>query len=131
MFETRHEPLISRHAFLFRLFRNAAAAAGIVAFSWGLGIAGYHHFEGRSFVDAMLDSAMLLGGMGPVGELHTTAGKVFASFYALYCGLVLIVAVGILFAPVFHRFIHKFHLEEDEEESRGVGKEASRQKERA
>ena len=122
MFESRHQPLISRAAFLARLLRNAAFSFGLVAFSWGIGMAGYHHLEGMPWVDAMLNSAMLLGGMGPVGELHTTAGKVFASFYALYCGLVLIVAVGILFAPAFHRFIHKFHFDSEE---RAPGEEGS------
>ena len=118
MFESRHQPLISRAAFLARLLRNAAFVIGLVAFSWGLGMARYHHLEGMSWLDAMLNSAMLLGGMGPVSELHTGGGKVFASFYALYCGLVLIVAVGILFAPVFHRFLHKFHLEAEDAEPR-------------
>jgi hypothetical protein len=117
LYESSHEPLLSRPAFLFRLLKNAAAASGLVAFSWGLGILGYRHFEGMAWVDATLNSAMLLGGMGPVGELRTTGGKLFASFYALYCGLVLIVAVGILFAPLLHRFIHKFHLEEDADEA--------------
>ncbi len=80
MFERRREPLLSRTAFLLRLLRNAAVAGLLVLFSWGLGIAGYHYFEGLPFLDAMLDSAMLLGGMGPVGPLHTAGGKVFASF---------------------------------------------------
>ena len=98
MFERKHEPLIPHTAFLMRLLHNAAVAGLLVLFSWGLGILGYHYFEGLPFLDAMLDSAMLLGGIGPVGQLHTAGGKVFASFNALYCGLVLIIAVGILFA---------------------------------
>jgi len=116
VYEKRHQPLLPFPAFILRLLWNAAAALGLAAFSWGLGMAGYRHFEGMSWLDAMLNSAMLLGGMGPTSELHTRGGKVFASFYALYCGLVLIVAVGILFAPVFHRFMHKFHLEAEDEE---------------
>jgi hypothetical protein len=125
VYESRRDPLLPRPAFILRLLRNAAAALGIVGFSWGLGMAGYRIFEGMSWLDAMLNSAMLLGGMGPTSELHTSGGKIFASFYALYCGLVLIMAVGVLFAPVFHRFIHKFHLEEDEEEAETRDKSAT------
>ena len=115
MFERRDQPLLTRSAFLKRLALNAAGAFAVVAFSLGVGMAGYHFLEGMPWIDALVNSAMLLGGMGPVGELHTTAGKLFASFYALYCGLVLIVVIGVLFGPIFHRFLHRFHLEMDEE----------------
>ncbi|MGA9751414.1 MAG: hypothetical protein WBS54_06475 [Acidobacteriota bacterium] len=116
MFEHRREPLLSRNAFLRRVAASAAVAFGLVAFSLATGVLGYHFLEGQSWIDALVNASMLLGGMGPVGELHTTAGKLFASFYALYCGLVLIVAVGIVFAPLFHRFLHRFHLEVEDEE---------------
>ncbi len=116
MFEHRSEPLLSRSAFLRRMAASAAAAFGLVAFSLATGVLGYHLLEGQSWIDALVNASMLLGGMGPVGDLHTTAGKLFASFYALYCGLVLIVAVGIVFAPLFHRFLHRFHLEVEDEE---------------
>ena len=71
-------------------------------------------FEGLSFVDAFLNSSMLMGGMGPVNQLQTDAGKVFAGFYALYCGLIELVAIGIFAAPIVHRFLHYFHLEADQ-----------------
>lgn len=119
MFEHRNEPLISRNAFVRRMVLSCAAAAGIVAFSLALGMAGYRLTEGLSWVDACVNASMLLGGMGPVTELHTTAGKLFASFYALYCGLVLILAVGVVFAPLVHRFLHRFHLEVEETEEEG------------
>ena len=64
-----------------------------------------------SWIDALLNASMILGGMGPVGELRTTPGKLFASFYALYSGLIVLVAAGVIFAPLFHRFLHSFHLE--------------------
>ena len=115
MFEHRNEPLIPRSAFVRRMALSTAGALGIVAFSLALGMAGYRFTEGMSWVDACVNSSMLLGGMGPVTELHTTAGKLFASFYALYCGLVLILAVGVIFAPLFHRFLHRFHLEVEED----------------
>ena len=85
----------------------------VIALSLGVGMAGYHYFEGLDWIDAYLNAAMLLGGMGPVNPIRTTSGKVFAGLYALYAGMVVLVAAGILMAPVFHRFIHRFHLEEE------------------
>jgi hypothetical protein len=76
-----------------------------------LGVLGYHYFEGLAWLDALLNASMLLGGMGPVDVLHTVAGKVFASFYALYSGIIFLVVVGVIFAPLYHRFLHRFHLE--------------------
>ena len=116
MFEHRSEPLLPRGAFFRRMAASAAAALGLVAFSLATGVLGYHLLEGQSWIDSLVNASMLLGGMGPVGELRTTGGKLFASFYALYCGLVLIVAVGIVFAPLFHRFLHRFHLEVEDGE---------------
>jgi hypothetical protein len=72
---------------------------------------GYNTLEGYSWVDSFLNAAMLMGGMGPVGVLHTDAGKVFAGTYALYCGLIELVAIGVFAAPIVHRFLHHFHLE--------------------
>jgi len=110
-FEHRHEPLLPFGAFLRRQLRYAAVATGLVAGSLALGAAGYHLFEGLPWLDAVLNAAMLLGGMGPVNSLHTPAGKLFATFYALYAGLVFLVAAAVLLAPLFHRFLHHFHLE--------------------
>jgi hypothetical protein len=82
-----------------------------VAVSWLIGILGYRFFEGMPWIDAILNAAMILAGMGPVNELHTVAGKLFASFYALFSGIVFLVSVGVLIAPLFHRLLHEFHLE--------------------
>ncbi len=114
MFEHHRQPLLPRPAFMQRVARSAAIALGIVAGSIFLGMAGYHFFEGLSWLDAFVNASMLLGGMGPVNELHTTAGKLFAGFYALYSGLVFLLAAGVLFAPVVHRIMHRFHLDLDE-----------------
>jgi hypothetical protein len=76
-----------------------------------VGILGYHVLEGLAWIDALLNAAMILGGMGPVDEVHTAAGKIFAAFYALYSGLIVLVVAGVLFAPLLHRFLHRFHLE--------------------
>jgi len=117
VFEHRHQPLLSRVAFLRRLFLYAGIAFIIVFSSLGMGILGYHAFEGFSWLDSLVNAAMILGGMGPVNELHTQAGKFFAAFYALFSGLMFLVVVGVLFAPIIHRFFHHFHLELETENS--------------
>ena len=111
MFEHHHQPLIPASAFIRRALKHALFAFGIVVGSLGIGMLGYHGFEGLSWLDAFVNSAMLLGGMGPIGELHTTGGKLFAAFYALYSGLVFLVVAAVLFGPVIHRLLHQFHLE--------------------
>jgi len=117
MFEHHHKPLLPRAAFARRVAAYSAVSLGLVVFSLAIGIGGYRTLEGMSFVDAFLNAAMLMGGMGPVGELHTTAGKIFAGCYALYCGLMVLVVVGILAAPIAHRFLHRFHLEFESDDS--------------
>ena len=117
MFEHHRQPLLPRRAFLVRLGRFAGAAFLLVTVSWLIGILGYRALEGLSWVDAILNAAMILGGMGPVNPLHTDAGKLFASFYALFSGIVFLVSVGVLIAPILHRFLHQFHLEAEKEEA--------------
>jgi len=117
-FEHRSKPLLPRSEFIKRMVYFASLSAGFVIFSLFMGMVGYRITENFSWVDAFVNAAMLMGGMGPVGELHTNAGKIFAGVYAMYCGLVLIIAVSFLIAPVFHRFLHRFHLEIDETTSR-------------
>ncbi|MFA6147958.1 MAG: hypothetical protein WC899_07105 [bacterium] len=111
MYEHHHEPLISREVYLRRIARSGGMAFVAVLAALFLGVSGYHWIEGLPWVDSILNAAMILGGMGPVAELHTTAGKLFAAAYALFSGLMFIVVAGLLFAPVIHRFLHKFHLE--------------------
>ncbi len=111
MFEHRKEPLLSRPLFFWRVFKFAAISFGLAVLSLIFGILGYRIFEGMSWIDAFVNAAMILGGMGPVGELHSDAGKLFAGIYALYCGLIVIISISILIAPIFHRFLHLFHLE--------------------
>jgi hypothetical protein len=117
MFEQRKQPLLPRREFYRRLRRYAAGAFLLVAVSLLIGIFGYREFEGMSFIDSLLNAAMILGGMGPVDTLHTNAGKLFASFYSLFSGIVFLVSVGVLLAPILHRFFHKFHLESDAREN--------------
>src|SRR5512136_1560378 len=110
MYEKRVEQLAPGQVFARRIARHAALAVALVGCSLALGIAGYHGLEGLPWIDAFLNAAMLMGGMGPVDALHTTGGKLFAGCYALYCGLVVIVAAGLLLAPFVHRLLHHFHL---------------------
>jgi hypothetical protein len=112
-FEHRRQPLASGRIFVRRVARYLVLSAAIILASLGIGVLGYHLTEGLSWLDSLLNASMILGGMGPVNALQTTAGKLFASFYALFSGMVLLVAVGVLIAPVFHRFLHRFHLEID------------------
>ena len=112
-FEHRREQLLPRPQFIRRLARHLLLSASFILVSLLLGMLGYRHFEGMGWVDAFLNASMILGGMGPVGELKTAGGKVFAGVYALYSGMMAIVAVGILAAPILHRFLHRFHLEEE------------------
>ncbi|MEO8427248.1 MAG: hypothetical protein ABI651_09075 [Verrucomicrobiota bacterium] len=116
MFEHRTAPLLPRREFFRRVLYSLALAIGIVGLSLGLGVFGYHFSEGLSWLDALLNASMILTGMGPVTELHTVRGKLFASFYALFSGVVFITSVALLLAPVFHRFLHKFHFAEDGDE---------------
>ena len=78
--------------------------------SLAVGVCGYHYLDGLPWIDSLLNASMILGGMGPVDTLKTTAGKIFASLYALYSGLALIAVVGIMLTPIIHRFLHKFHI---------------------
>ncbi len=111
MFEHKTEPLLPKHKYLERLTKHGLFASSIILFSLAIGILGYHLFEGFKWIDSLVNASMILGGMGPVNELHTNAGKIFASIYALFSGMIFLVAAGVLFAPIFHRFLHRFHLD--------------------
>jgi hypothetical protein len=116
MFEPRKKPLLPRRAFYARMAWSLALAFAIVFVSLGIGMAGYHGFENLLWLDAFLNAAMILSGMGPVAPMQTTAGKLFAGCYALFSGLALISTLAVVFAPLFHRFLHKFHLDTDSRE---------------
>ena len=113
--ETRRQPLLGRRAFARRLALSAAAASSLVGVSLLGGMAGYHWLEGMAWIDAFANAAMILSGMGPLDAPKTWGGKLFAGLYALYSGLAVILAAGILFTPVVHRMLHKFHLETERE----------------
>lgn len=114
-FEGRHERPLSRAQFARRMMRHGGYAAIVVVGSLALGVAGYTGFAHLSPIDALLNAAMLLGGMGPVGPIEGTPAKLFAAGFALYAGLIFLVAAGLLLAPVFHRVLHRFHWESEPE----------------
>jgi hypothetical protein len=106
-----HKPLPSRAVFAARLARKAVLASALVAGALLIGAIGYHATEGLPWLDATLNASMILTGMGPVNQLQTPGGKLFAIFYSLFSGVVFITMVAVLFAPVLHRFLHRFHLD--------------------
>jgi hypothetical protein len=109
MFEHHSQPILGPIKFVGRVVCSVALVSSLGAASLAFGVLGYHYTEHMAWLDALLNAAMILGGMGPVDVLHTNGGKFFASFYALYSGLFLIAATGILLAPVLHRVIHFLH----------------------
>lgn len=111
-FEHRGKPLAPSHVFLGRLGAGVLMALALVGAALAIGMAGYRLTEGMDWLDAFLNAAMLIGGMGPVDTLHTDAGKLFAGCYALFCGLLIVVATGIILAPILHRVLHALHVDE-------------------
>ena len=114
MSEIRHTRLAPRALFLRRLAQNAGIALVGLGGSLLFGMWGYWYFEGMHWIDAFLNSAMLLGGMGQIGDLSSTPAKLFAALFALYAGLVLIAVTTLILAPVLHRVLHSVHLEESD-----------------
>ena len=110
-YEHRSQPLLPMALFLRRVLKHFLVAIGFMAAALFLGILGYHLTEHLSWLDSMLNASMILGGMGPVDAVRTPAGKVFASFYALFSGVVFLVIFGIIIAPIAHRLLHRLHLE--------------------
>lgn len=111
-FEHRTQAVASKSTYHARLVRNLIAGALLILVSLVAGALGYHGLEGLAWIDAFLNASMILGGMGPVANLATDAGKIFATAYALYSGLVLLLTAGIIMAPAVHRLLHRFHMPE-------------------
>ena len=114
-FETRHQPLLPRQQFLGRIASTFAISSGLIGASLLAGMSGYHYFEGMPWIDSFANASMILSGMGPLDPVKTWGGKFFAGRYALYSGLLLIVVIGIIVAPLMHRMLHKFHVGVDDE----------------
>lgn len=114
-YEQRGEKLAPPDVFRTRLVRSGGLCAIIISVSLAIGVLGYRYLGGlESWVDCIYNASMILGGMGPVDELRTNTGKLFASAYALFSGVTLLTSVGVLLAPVLHRLLHHFHVDEAE-----------------
>lgn len=113
MFEQKSEPLLTTPQFAWRMVRSIGVAVAVLVFSLGIGTAGYHYFCELPWVDAVLNASMILTGMGPVDRVTTTSAKLFATSYALYSGVAFLTMMAVLVAPIAHRIMHQFHLEEE------------------
>jgi hypothetical protein len=113
MFEHHTQPLLPRGQFYRRLARSFTVGMLLIVASLALGMVGYHQFGQLGWTDAFLNASMILSGMGPVGELHTRSAKIFAGCYAIYSGIALISTAAVIFAPIIHRLLHRFHLADE------------------
>lgn len=113
MYEHHSQPLLKPREFLARLFLHFGLAAVVILGSLLVGVVGYHELAHMRWVDSFLNAAMILGGMGPVGDLPSDAAKIFAGCYALYSGVVFIAVAGLMIAPVAHRVMHRLHVKDD------------------
>lgn len=118
LYEHHTQPLLPPRAFLQRMLAHGGLALAIVAAALALGMVGYRRTEGLSWLDAFLNAAMILSGMGEVAPLATSGGKLFAGLYALFSGLLILVTAGILAAPLVHRLLHRLHLEDESDRDR-------------
>ena len=114
MFERKHERLAPLSVFVRRVAASLAIAGCLTAVALSIGVAGYHWLARFAWIDALLNASMILGGMGPVNQLTTSGAKVFASVYALFSGLVFIAALALVIAPIVHRILHQFHIDESD-----------------
>ncbi len=117
MYERKNQAVISKQQFNLRIRRHLLAVLLLLVLSLGVGMLGYHGLEHLSWMDAFLNSAMLLGGMGPVNIPLSGAGKLFAGLYALYAGLIFIVTAALIFTPIAHRILHQFHWDDDPDQN--------------
>jgi hypothetical protein len=116
MYEHQSQPLLPRKLFIARLLKHFALSFSLFFVSLAIGVLGYRVFEGLPWLDALLNASMILGGMGPVNQLTTVSGKLFASFYALFSGIIFLAGAGIIVAPIAHRILHRLNLKEEETE---------------
>jgi hypothetical protein len=112
MFERKSEPVVPVRRFVRRMALSCLVAAAIVGCALSVGVLGYHAFARLRWIDSLLNATMILTGMGPVDPMPDDGAKLFASLYALFCGVVFLSAVGVVLAPVFHRVLHRFHMDD-------------------
>ncbi len=114
--ERKHEPIAPATVFYRRVVRALWLTIAIISFSLALGACGYHYFGDLEWLDAVLNAAMILTGMGPVNPMTTPGGKLFSIFYCLYSGIAFLSLVAIVLTPIYHRFLHRFHFDCDDVE---------------
>ena len=112
MFEKFSQPLAHRHKFFFRMVKSTLIGWLLILAALFIGMLGYHYFEEMNWIDSFANASMILSGMGPFGELKYNSGKIFAGCYALFSGLMFIMVIGLIFAPVIHRFFHSMNMDE-------------------
>lgn len=117
MFEHHKDRLLPLSLFFTRIIRHILLGIMLISLALVIGMMGYHYFEQMSWVDAFVNASMILSGMGPLGSLSTNGGKIFAGCYALFSGLIFILVLGIIYAPIIHRFLHKFHMDDAKSKS--------------
>ena len=113
-YEHRRQKPLGRKQFVLRLLRSVGFACVLISVALFAGVYGYHTLEDLSWTDSFLNASMILGGMGPVDAMKTEPGKIFAGCYALFSGLAFIGLAGLLFMPIAHRLLHRFHYEDDD-----------------
>jgi hypothetical protein len=114
MYERRTEKLLPVPRFLGRMAKTVCFALFLIVVALAIGVVGYHHFAGLSWIDSLLNASMILTGMGPVDPMKTEGAKLFASLYAIFSGSLFLTSIAFVLAPLFHRLLHTFHLDEDE-----------------
>jgi hypothetical protein len=117
MYERKSEKLVPFRKFVKRMAISILLLLAVLCVSLGIGVLGYHKWAGLSWIDSILNASMILTGMGPVAPMETTAAKLFASAYALFSGVVFLSSVGLVLSPVFHRILHKFHLDDESQKT--------------
>lgn len=113
MYEHKRQPLAPRKLYLQRIYRNLLWSFFLLVICLLIGILGYHYLCQLAWIDALHNASMILSGMGPVATITTDGGKVFSSLYAIFSGVAFITNIGVLLAPVVHRFFHRLHLENE------------------
>ena len=111
-YEHRSQAVLPRKHFIRRIIYHVLLALAVVTVSLAIGVLGYRFLAGLSWIDALMNAAMILGGMGPVNEISSVSGKLFATFYALYAGVAFLAIAAVLIAPFAHRLLHRLHLED-------------------
>lgn len=111
-FEHKSEPLLSRERFLIRMAKYMSVSGSLILLSLAIGILGYHYLNDLDWLDALLNASMILAGMGPVDTLKNESAKLFASFYAIFSGVVFLTTVAVMLSPIAHRVLHKLHLQD-------------------